>query len=157
MKKCKACGHEKALAAFQWIKLEGKYSASCKLCRNTRRNHRLKELAKERGVTVSTAYLRANPDKVADLRKSYRDRNSQHVQSIKESTPCADCGQRFPAVCMDFDHTSDDKAGDVSVLVLDGYSLAKIDAEIAKCEIVCSNCHRIRTANRAGWRSSVSC
>ena len=32
-----------------------------------------------------------------------------------------------------------------------GWSLQKIQEEITKCEVVCANCHRIRTATRAGW------
>lgn len=65
-----------------------------------------------------------------------------------KAAPCTDCGGRFPAVCMDFDHVRDTKRGNVSVLVTGGYSLESILREIAKCELVCANCHRVRTARR---------
>ena len=45
---------------------------------------------------------------------------------------------------MDFDHVRGVKHKNVSELI-STLSKKKIDAEIAKCEIVCSNCHRIRT------------
>jgi hypothetical protein len=59
--------------------------------------------------------------------------------------PCADCGGTFPAVCMDFDHVGGDKDRNVADMVRRAVSSARLLAEIAKCEVVCSNCHRIRT------------
>lgn len=44
------------------------------------------------------------------------------------------------------------KLGDVSAL--SGLPREVILAEIAKCELVCVNCHTMRTALRAGWLSS---
>ena len=70
------------------------------------------------------------------------------IDAIKESTPCADCKECFPAVCMDFDHHRGDKTANVSRLVNEGYSLERIEGEIAKCELVCANCHRVRTRDR---------
>ena len=40
----------------------------------------------------------------------------------------------------------------VSALVARGAGLARIEAEFARCEVVCVNCHRMRTALRAGSR-----
>jgi hypothetical protein len=42
------------------------------------------------------------------------------------------------------------KLGDISN-GLSGRSREEILEEIAKCEIVCANCHAIRTFQRAGW------
>ncbi len=47
----------------------------------------------------------------------------------------------------DFDHTGDDKSDSVSQLMSKG-SFEAFVAEIAKCEVVCANCHRIRTRSR---------
>lgn len=57
---------------------------------------------------------------------------------------CVDCGQNDPLV-LEFDHIGDDKTKDVCKLLLEGYSWKVIEAEIAKCEVVCCNCHRRRT------------
>jgi hypothetical protein len=48
---------------------------------------------------------------------------------------------------MDFDHVRGVKHANVMELI-PTLSKKKIDLEIAKCEIVCSNCHRIRTHMR---------
>lgn len=71
-----------------------------------------------------------------------------YVDELKAATPCADCGQNFPPYVMDFDHLGD-KVDNVSVLLTKACGLEKIKAEIAKCEIVCANCHRERTHARA--------
>lgn len=76
-----------------------------------------------------------------------RQRNRDYVNAIK-ARPCTDCGVSYPSVCMDFDHISDDKENVISQLVHIGSSLKRIQGEIDKCEVVCANCHRIRTSSR---------
>ena len=73
--------------------------------------------------------------------------NMRRVNEIKEAAYCKDCGNSFPAICMDFDHLRD-KVEEVSRLVANGCKWEMIETEIAKCDIVCSNCHRIRTQVR---------
>lgn len=68
------------------------------------------------------------------------------IDELKEKTPCVDCKQTFPAICMDFDHLND-KFKNISQM-LQKYSVKRIFQEVSKCEIVCSNCHRIRTHDR---------
>ena len=63
--------------------------------------------------------------------------------------PCLDCGES-DIVVLEFDHLRD-KVADVSVLAREGYSLEKVKKEIDKCEVVCANCHRRRTARQFGW------
>lgn len=73
-------------------------------------------------------------------RKKFLD-EARHV-------PCADCGNRYPSVCMDFDHLPGHTK---SFGVMNRWKDRKwnlILAEIEKCEVVCSNCHRIRTKAR---------
>lgn len=72
-------------------------------------------------------------------------RNKQVVDTLK-ANPCVDCGGRFPPECMDFDHAPDSvKLFDISKATC---TVVKLLAEIKKCELVCANCHRIRTKNR---------
>lgn len=64
--------------------------------------------------------------------------------------PCTDCGQTFDPICMDFDHLpGTDKILNVGRMVTRKFAWAKIEAEIAKCELVCANCHRLRTKKRS--------
>jgi len=69
---------------------------------------------------------------------------AQYLRDLKTKTPCIDCGINYPYYVMDFDHVRGQKHANVMELV-STLSKKKIDEEIAKCEIVCSNCHRIRT------------
>lgn len=70
------------------------------------------------------------------------------IRKLKE-VPCADCGQIFDPVCMDFDHLPEfSKAMNISYMVRHRMSWKKIAAEIKKCEVVCANCHRLRTKAR---------
>lgn len=66
------------------------------------------------------------------------------VDALKDQ-PCVDCGGRFPPVCMDFDHVRGTKIESVGRLVVRAVSKARVLAEIAKCELRCANCHRIKT------------
>jgi hypothetical protein len=63
-----------------------------------------------------------------------------------------DCKESFPYYVMDFDHVRGRKHKNVMELIP---TLSKkiIDLEIAKCEIVCSNCHRVRTHERKSNKS----
>jgi hypothetical protein len=65
-----------------------------------------------------------------------------------------DCGNTFPPVCMDFDHRdADSKSFNIASRIQ--LSIEKLAAEIAKCDLVCSNCHRIRTSGRQ-WRKRLT-
>ena len=69
-------------------------------------------------------------------------------RALKEARPCADCGGQFPAEAMQWDHLPGaDKVSDVSNL-LRRLSKTRVLEEIAKCELVCANCHAIRTVVR---------
>ena len=61
--------------------------------------------------------------------------------------PCADCGGEFPYCVMDFDHVRGEKIGEISRLINRG-NLALLLEEIDKCDVICANCHRIRTWKR---------
>lgn len=65
-----------------------------------------------------------------------------------KSVPCKDCGVSYPYYVMDFDHrNSSEKKFSLSKYNQIG-NLEKIKAEIAKCDVVCANCHRERTFGR---------
>lgn len=91
-------------------------------------------------------YVRANRDRLAAYNRERRDDRQEILDRLKD-VPCVDCTGRFPAVCMDFDHVRGEKSFSVSRAGTRG--LDSVLAEIAKCEVVCANCHRIRTARRA--------
>ena len=70
------------------------------------------------------------------------------IQKLKDK-PCADCKLEFPYYVMDFDHVTGDKEEAVSRLASKGHFKRAFE-EAKKCDVVCSNCHRIRTHERLG-------
>jgi len=64
--------------------------------------------------------------------------------------PCRDCGIKYPAYVMEFDHTGQEpKDFNVAQGVLPANLPERVLlAEIAKCDVVCANCHKIRTHAR---------
>lgn len=77
-----------------------------------------------------------------------REAKRRLVRSLK-TNPCVDCKISYPHYVMDFDHRGDDiKVSDIATLLRNNAGTARILREIEKCDLVCSNCHRIRTWNR---------
>lgn len=95
--------------------------------------------------------VRDEPSRRAERNQKVQARRSKKrglLLRLKESARCLDCGGAFPACCFDFDHrdpaTKDRRA--VSISQLAGLvTEEELRAEIAKCDLVCANCHRIRT------------
>lgn len=127
--------------------------------------------AKAQASRVS--WLKRNPQRARALKKAWRERNREKVLAdsrargrdryarlyeatralieAAKSVPCKDCGHTFDQVCMDFDH----RPGEVKkygIATMKGrVSLEVVRREIAKCDVVCANCHRLRTKERGTW------
>jgi hypothetical protein len=132
-KRCTMCGEETPLDDFHRnrSRKDGRQN-NCKPC-NIARNQR---------------WYRENPD-VRDrrmdeqVRRRKRDLQRKLLDHLR-AHPCVDCGETDPVV-LDFDHQRD-KIANVSLMVLRKRPWPVILAEIEKCEVVCANCHRRRTA-----------
>lgn len=89
-------------------------------------------------------------------KERYLERNRRKRAAItaiirqRKDRPCMDCGKRYPHYVMDFDHLGDKLR---SVACMLNTSLRLVENEIAKCEVVCSNCHRVRTYARIAQRN----
>lgn len=76
------------------------------------------------------------------------------VDRIKLSHGCKDCGYNANPIALQFDHVRGEKYMCVSFAVTKVLNINKILAEIEKCEVVCANCHLIRTEKRRLARQS---
>lgn len=65
---------------------------------------------------------------------------------------CA-CGESAPEA-LEFDHRRD-KLFDISHAAKLGYGIPAVQKEIEKCVVMCSNCHRKKTAQEQHWYASV--
>lgn len=76
----------------------------------------------------------------------YRRALATHLQQ-----GCVDCGEADLRV-LDLDHRDERaKVANVTVLITTLASWARVEREIAKCDVRCANCHRRRTAERGRW------
>lgn len=70
------------------------------------------------------------------------------IWKIKEDSGCVDCKENYPHYMLDFDHLPEFKKLGSPTEIMHKYSWEKAMQEISKCEIVCANCHKIRTWQR---------
>lgn len=83
-------------------------------------------------------------------------KNQYKLFEYLDDHDCVECGETDSRV-LQFDHVRGKKRGNVAQMVARGYGWNTILEEIAKCEVVCANCHARRTAQRGGfWRRDVS-
>jgi len=133
---CRVCGELKPWTEFP---------------RRSRESHRLQTWCRACFSAYKAQRHRENHDReMRRIRRNQAIRIAMHRARVTEHLQthhCVDCGEADPVV-LDFDHVRGEKAGDVSRIVATGYPWAKIEAEIAKCEVRCSNCHRRATHER---------
>lgn len=131
-KRCGRCGKRKSLDAFSKnrTKKDG-LNYSCRECHAVHtRKHYLN----------NKAFYKAKA-------KQYDKDLTTWIRSFKD-VPCKDCKQKFKPWQMDFDHVRGKKLFELSDARLTCWSRPKLLKEMAKCEVVCSNCHRDRTYQR---------
>ncbi|MDQ5886161.1 MAG: hypothetical protein QG628_558 [Patescibacteria group bacterium] len=106
-------------------------------------------------IAASKRHYDANKEYYLNRNRRYRKELSTYVNTIKEQTPCNDCGVQYPYYVMDFDHLDGyTKDGLVSFFTKTG-RIESMKREIDKCEVVCSNCHRARTHRRLQEKKKV--
>jgi len=94
-----------------------------------------------------------DPEKQRKFRMHWARTKKRFLRSVLWSAkrrPCIDCNLAYPPYVMDFDHVKGKKSGGVSAMT-GSASKKRILKEIAKCEVVCANCHRKRTYARKQW------
>jgi hypothetical protein len=137
VKRCSRCGETKPLSEFN-RKDSGRLQSFCRRCNSAY----LKEHYRK-----NRAYYLAKTRKNKRVAKI----NARtYILKYFETHPCVDCGETDPIV-LQFDHVRGEKATEVSTLLGPGFSVEKVEAEIAKCEVRCANCHVRRTAKQFGW------
>ena len=119
---CKKCGITKNIINFTLLKT-GKPHSYCKQCLRT----------------LNTEYGQSRK-----LKQQFRQ-SKQYIIDQKDNKPCTDCKQIFRYWALDFDHIEDKYK---SINTLQNRQLDLIKQEIKKCELLCANCHRIRTIER---------
>ena len=93
---------------------------------------------------VEIRRLSYNKNKIATVNRNKRnkDKNKDWFDELKTTLKCAKCSENHPA-CLDFHHLDGaDKDLNVSDMARSTYNQKAVEVEIAKCVVLCSNCHR---------------
>lgn len=94
-----------------------------------------------RSAEEHKAYYQENKDQYRRNLTRRRAERRLWFRKLKAGLVC-ECGEDHPG-CIDFHHNDPtDKRNDVSRMVRQALAEEVILAEIAKCRVVCSNCHR---------------
>lgn len=93
--------------------------------------------------------------KVRVRSKEERAMNRVKLKDFLCKSKCVDCGNDNPIV-LEFDHRDPkNKEYAIAQIVGSGYCWETIAKEIDKCDVVCANCHRIRTSNQFNTHRSL--
>jgi hypothetical protein len=143
LQKTKWCGDCNALVSVADFSFKnasrGLLQSYCKACQRQRCQRHYRHNAAAYKDRVARNNLR--------IRTANREKLLEHLLNQR----CLDCGLRDLAV-LEFDHRDPSrKRMEVSNLATGAYSWSAILAEIGKCDVVCANCHRKRTARQFGW------
>jgi len=91
-------------------------------------------------------YYRRNKALVQNKAKQRQIVKREALAALKLKHGCTDCGYNKHPSALDFDHLTNKSF--VISKACSSLPLSKLMIEVEKCEVVCANCHRIRTASR---------
>lgn len=141
-KVCRSCNQEKFLSEFYFKnRAKGVYHNQCKDCYKQYRS------------SIYPEYYSRKKQEYRDRNKKYILRNRKNCYDYLLKHSCVDCGESDPVV-LEFDHLRD-KVNNISRMIRNSLSWEAILHEIQKCEVVCANCHKRRTAKRGNWYKDI--
>src|ERR1043165_3544980 len=131
LKPCTQCATTKSITDFNFKRrADGLRHSYCKDC----------------GKKITQSHYRRRKRLYLDRNiRAYAER--RNIVITAKSRPCADCGVQYPYYVMDLDHR-EGVIKEFSLHAVNGVTKKAILREIAKCDVVCANCHRERTHQR---------
>lgn len=137
--RCRECDRDRPEDDFPWRdKAKGLRQTRCSRCERA----------------YGKAWYQANKARRSkQIRAKNREANQRNRRLLAEyltEHPCVDCGEP-ELVVLEFDHVRGTKKRNISRMLECAMSWGAIMEEVEKCDVVCANCHRRRTARR-GWR-----
>jgi hypothetical protein len=141
MKKCTKCGIEKLLNEFACrTKSRDGHSVACKICMKLYHREYWKGDSRRR-------------KKLKDNWRLARENTHKQVADLLKNSACVQCSEsKF--LTLQFDHIDTSlKEFDISTAITKGRPWHIIKAEIEKCQILCANCHSIKSMHQNNsWR-----
>lgn len=138
-KQCTKCQEIKPLSDFRVrSKKKGTYQSWCKSCFSVYEKDMWKTSPERRKNNI-------------EKNRERRIRNKQYVWDYLKNTSCKHCGNSDPRV-LEFDHlNSEEKLFNISDICNRSHSIKSIKKEIDKCQVLCANCHRIKTYEQLNY------
>ena len=135
MYKCCGCKEILTREAFGGIKKRADYCRPC-------------------ASIMDKRYKARNPEKVRRNNNSAAQRryikNRELICEYLKVNPCITCGES-DIVVLDFDHRDPSIKRNTISRALGQWSWETVKTEIEKCNVLCANCHRKKTALEQGW------
>lgn len=181
MKACSTCGEIKPLTEFHRDRRAGDgYERRCRVCRSAQypeyyartlehQVQRHKTYYEEQKTDILTGKQQYRRDHVVERQeyhRQYYETNRDHIRAntdknrrdrlewlrqLKSTLSCSRCGEKHLA-CLDFHHRDpSQKEGLIGQMANRGLSEKRILAEIAKCDVLCCNCHRKQHWEEKEW------
>ena len=138
-KRCTGCGSERPITEFPVKhKRRSTRGTRCRACRSA----------------YGKAHYERNKAKYIARTKARRHRERDYywawLMTHLQTHPCVGCGETDPVV-LTFDHRDGTEKLDTIGALLSRSGWVTFLAEVAKCDVRCANCHRVRTAQQFGW------
>jgi hypothetical protein len=115
------------------------HDCTCQVCEASFKGYHATDL-------YCSSKCRNNNDTKKETTKKFRLKRREMLNQIKMEAGCCDCGYNEHPAALHFDHVLGVKNFNISMDPKRKWQ--DILEEIAKCEIVCANCHSIRTHER---------
>lgn len=164
MKQCTLCNEIKDVSCFATNKrYKNNLNSRCRMCMALKLKEWRAINPEKRYRQQNREYNREHKDKNKEYNKQYgHDHRQVRCENVKakrakirnivselKSKPCTDCNISYPPYVMDFDHRPGvQKIESIAECVKRCWPLSRLLKEIAKCDLVCANCHRERTFTR---------
>lgn len=144
MRKCTVCKKTKTEAEYFYKNIKAnKLHSQCKACYQAKRREFWKEHYHRYGDKYRERAIKRN--------KEQRDILKARMIEYLSDKSCVKCGMNDPRV-LEFDHIDPEtKVIDISKAFKNTMKWEDILLEIEKCQLLCANCHKIKTAEQNNW------
>lgn len=111
------------------------------------------EIASELKCSKSTISYHLNSNTKVNVSKKKKGTYESldfidELQAFKQRNGCSDCKVMYPHYILEFDHRPEFKKIDNVYRVYKKFGKDKAWQEVAKCDVLCANCHKSRTFER---------
>lgn len=141
MRRCSSCHKNKHLKSFcrDHRSKDGR-CARCKTCTHLyHKEHRLK-----------------NPELHLAKRREVFKKNRLWFDELRTTLKCSQCGFKHPGALQFHHRDPKQKVQNIAYMVIQSWSRERVLEEIAKCDVLCANCHFILHYERRRNTSSTT-